>query len=43
MQALLAAYLISVAEFGLPVMLVLGLGTRLVALGLLIMTAMIQF
>lgn len=38
----LAAYTVSYAEFILPVMLVLGLGTRFAALGLLIMTAMIQ-
>ena len=38
----LAAYLVSYAEFILPVMLVLGFGTRIAALGLLIMTAMIQ-
>lgn len=38
----LAAYLLSYAEFILPVMLVLGLGTRFAALGLLIITAMIQ-
>ena len=39
---MLAAYLVSYAEFILPIMLVLGLGTRLAALGLLIMTALIQ-
>jgi putative oxidoreductase len=38
----LAAYLVSYAEFILPIMLVLGLGTRFAALGLLIMTAMIS-
>ena len=38
----LAAYLVSYAEFVLPIMLVLGLGTRVAALGLLIMTAVIQ-
>jgi len=38
----LAAYTVSYAEFILPVMLVLGLGTRFAALGLIIMTAMIQ-
>jgi putative oxidoreductase len=38
----LAAYLVSYAEFILPIMLVLGLGTRFAALGLLIMTAVIQ-
>jgi putative oxidoreductase len=39
---LLAAYLVSYAEFILPVMLLLGLGTRFAALGLLIITATIQ-
>ena len=38
----LAAYLVSYAEFILPIMLVLGLGTRFAALGLLVMTALIQ-
>ncbi len=38
----IAAYLVGYAEFVLPVMLVLGFGTRIAALGLLIMTAMIQ-
>jgi len=38
----LAAYLVSYAEFILPIMLVLGFGTRFAALGLLIMTALIQ-
>lgn len=38
----LAAYLLSYAEFLLPVMLVIGLGTRFAALGLLVVTAMIQ-
>jgi putative oxidoreductase len=38
----LAAYLVSYAEFILPIMLVLGLGTRFAAFGLLIMTAVIQ-
>ena len=37
----LAAYLVSYAEFILPIMLVIGFGTRFAALGLLIMTAMI--
>jgi putative oxidoreductase len=37
-----AAYLVGYAEFILPLMLVLGFGTRIAALGLLIMTAMIQ-
>jgi putative oxidoreductase len=39
---MLAAYLVSYAEFILPIMLVLGLGTRIAALGMLIMTAMIH-
>ncbi len=39
----LAAYAVSYAEFILPIMLVLGLGTRFAALGLLIMTALIRF
>lgn len=39
---MLSAYLVSYAEFLLPIMLVLGLGTRFAALGLLIMTAMIS-
>jgi putative oxidoreductase len=38
----IAAYLVGYAEFVLPLMLVLGFGTRIAALGLLIMTAMIQ-
>ncbi|MSO68401.1 MAG: DoxX family protein, partial [Pseudolabrys sp.] len=38
----LAAYLVSYGEFILPIMLVLGLGTRFAALGLLIMTVLIQ-
>ncbi len=38
----LAAYMVSYAEFILPIMLVLGLGTRFAAFGLLIMTALIQ-
>ena len=38
----LGAYLLGYAEFILPVMLVLGFGTRLAALGLLVMTALIQ-
>jgi putative oxidoreductase len=37
----IAAYLVSYAEFILPVMLVIGLGTRFAALGLLVITAMI--
>jgi len=42
MPPMLAAYLVSYAEFILPIMLVLGFGTRFAALGLLIMTALIQ-
>ncbi|GHA13055.1 hypothetical protein GCM10008090_23450 [Arenicella chitinivorans] len=38
-----AAILATAGELILPVMLVLGLGARISALGLLIMTAMIQF
>ncbi|MGD9944871.1 MAG: DoxX family protein [Burkholderiaceae bacterium] len=38
----LAASLAAMAEHVLPVLLVLGLGTRFAALGLLIMTAVIQ-
>jgi putative oxidoreductase len=37
-----AAYMVSYAEFFLPLMLMLGFGTRIAALGLLIMTAVIQ-
>jgi len=37
----IAAYAVSFAEFILPVMLVIGLGTRFAALGLLVITAMI--
>lgn len=36
------AHLVALAEITLPVLLVLGLGTRLVALALLIMTGVIQ-
>ncbi len=39
---MLAAYLVSGAEFLLPILLVLGLATRFAALALLIMTTMIQ-
>lgn len=39
----LAAYLVSAAEFVLPVCLVLGLATRFAALSLIVMTAVIQF
>lgn len=38
----LAAYLSGIAEITLPILLVLGLGTRFAALGLLAMTAIIQ-
>jgi|PersoiStandDraft_1058852.scaffolds.fasta_scaffold25129_1 putative oxidoreductase len=38
----LAAYLVSYAEFILPICLVLGFGTRFAALGMLVMTALIQ-
>jgi putative oxidoreductase len=38
----LAAYVVSGAEFVLPIMLVVGFGTRMAALGLLIITALIQ-
>lgn len=36
-----AAYAVSFAEFALPIMLVIGLGARFAALGLLVITAMI--
>ena len=39
---ILAAHLAGVAEILLPVLLVLGLGTRFAALGLFVMTAVIQ-
>jgi putative oxidoreductase len=39
---MLAACLVSYAEFVLPIMLLLGFGTRIAALGLLIMTVLIQ-
>lgn len=42
LPAAMAAYLVGYAEFLLPVMLVLGFGTRIAAVGLLIMTVMIQ-
>lgn len=38
----LLAWLTACAEIGLPVLLLLGFGTRLAALGLLVMTAVIQ-
>jgi len=40
---LFAAYIVSYAEFILPVMLLIGFGTRFAALGLLLMTAAIDF
>ncbi|MEO8924937.1 MAG: DoxX family protein [Caldimonas sp.] len=39
---LVVAYVTAAAEIALPILLVLGLGTRFVALGLLIMTGVIQ-
>ncbi|KTQ86474.1 hypothetical protein NS226_17885 [Aureimonas ureilytica] len=39
---ILAAHLAGIAEILLPALLVLGLGTRFAALGLLVMTAVIQ-
>ncbi len=36
------AHLVGIAEITLPILLILGLGTRFVALGLLIMTGVIQ-
>jgi putative oxidoreductase len=42
MSPTVAAYLFSYAEFVLPICLVLGFATRLSALALLVMTAMIQ-
>ena len=36
------AYLVALLEIGLPVLLVLGLGTRFVALALLVMTGVIE-
>jgi putative oxidoreductase len=38
----LMAYLAGLAEIGLPILLVIGLGTRYAAMGLLAMTAVIQ-
>ncbi len=40
---MLGAYLVSYAEFFLPIFLILGFATRFSALGLLIIAAMIQF
>ena len=42
MPPVLAAYLLSYGEFILPIMLVIGFGMRFAALGLLILTALIQ-
>lgn len=39
---MLAAYLVSYAEFILPIMLIIGFGTRFAALGLLVMTSLIS-
>jgi putative oxidoreductase len=39
---MVGAYALSYAEFILPIMLVIGFGTRFAALGLLVITAMIQ-
>jgi putative oxidoreductase len=41
-QPVLAAYAVSYAEFLLPIMLMLGFGTRIAALGLLFVTAVLQ-
>lgn len=41
-QPLATAYVVGVSELVLPVLLLAGLGTRFAALGLLIMTAVIQ-
>ena len=38
----LVSYLVGIGEITLPILLVLGLGTRLAALGILAMTAVIQ-
>jgi len=43
LPAELAASLAALAEHALPVLILLGLGTRFAALGLLLMTAVIQF
>jgi putative oxidoreductase len=39
---MLAAYLVSYAEFVLPIMLIVGFGTRIAALGLLALTVLFQ-
>ena len=41
-EPVIAAYLFSYAEFVLPICLLLGFGTRIAALGLLVMTALLQ-
>lgn len=43
LQPELAAWLATLAEHALPLLLLIGLGTRFAALGLLAMTAVIQF
>jgi putative oxidoreductase len=43
MPPMMAAYLFTYAEFVLPICLVIGFATRFAALGLLLMTALIQF
>jgi len=42
MPPVLAAYVVGYAEFLLPIILVLGLGTRIAAIGLLVVTALMQ-
>jgi putative oxidoreductase len=42
MPPLVAAYLFTYAEFVLPLCLIIGFATRFAALGLLVMTVMIQ-
>lgn len=42
MPPVLAAYVVGYAEFLLPIILVLGLGTRIAAIGLLVVTALIH-
>lgn len=43
LDPVVAAHLATFAEHALPILLVLGLGTRIAALGLMVMTAVIQF
>jgi putative oxidoreductase len=43
MPPMLAAYIVSYAEFILPILLLIGFGTRFAALGLLVMTGVIDF